>query len=295
MLLEKFVNMTEMGAERPLFLWYEDYKLLAAGILLNLEEVYNSIDKETETSKNIKQLIEILRSELPNEFMLAKHLMYVSSLFTGVSGAELEEQELISRYLLAVKKFYHLAQTSEHFADFRRRLKEKLSTEEQKAFDLKLFQHEGMMYCLEFYLSLYKAVQDAPSELEKRKYIESTEVNLGFGFVPGLWTDFNQDEALAKFIYSILDDDIRIKLTEAYFSAKLVIMKIHLNCDKQGNCQALYNDITLENVVSAFQEFIISLINVFEEKGVERLGSLFLKPYGDKVKLGEIKRQIVVS
>jgi hypothetical protein len=168
-----------------------------------------------------------------------------------------------------------------------------LSTEEQKAFDLKLFQHEGMMYCLEFYLSLYKAVQDAPSELEKRKYIESTEVNLGFGFVPGLWTDFNQDEALAKFIYSILDDDIRIKLTEAYFSAKLVIMKIQLNCDKQGKCEALYQGVTPTEVVSALKEFILVLIDIFLVKRIGELSSIFLKPYGERAALTEVKKQVL--
>ncbi|HLC70145.1 MAG TPA: hypothetical protein VJH75_03845 [Patescibacteria group bacterium] len=295
MLLEKFVEIAERGAERPLFLWYEDYKVLAMEIVPELEVVEKSIEEGTETSKNIKGLITALRSSTPNEFVLVKQLMYVSSLFAGEGQMGPEEQELVDRYLSAVKKFYHLAQTAEHFTESRNRLKEKLTPEEQEAYDLKLFQHEGMMYCLDFYLTMYKAIQDSPSEAGKRKYLESTDVNLGSGQVPSLWADFNQDESLTKFIYSILDDELRTKLTEAYFSAKLIIMKIRLNCDKQGKCEAVYQGVTLAQVISAFQRFILALIEVFVLKGIERLSSVFLKPYGDQPLLSEVKKQIMES
>ncbi len=66
-----------------------------------------------------------------------------------------------------------------------------------------------MMYCLEFYLAVYKAIQDTPTVAEKRTYIKSTHINLGFGSLPGLWHDFFRDESLNKFVYKILDDQAR--------------------------------------------------------------------------------------
>ncbi len=292
MLLEKFIAIAELGATRPLILWFKEYKNLAREIVLELGELSGTLDQDTDIAKHVQSLTNLLKEECPNEFLLAKHLMYVSSLFSSNEETEDVVRELVGRYLTAVKKFYHLAQLTENHAELRRRLKDKLSLEEQVAYDLKLFQHEGMSYCLEFYLTLYKAIQDAPNESEKRRYIESTDVNLGFGQVPGLWADFNQDEALTKFIYSILDDDIRTKLTEAYFGAKLVIMKIHLNCDKQGKCEAVYDKVTPNQVIGALQDFITALIESFVSKGIDKLSSAFLKPYGAQPLLSEVKNQL---
>jgi len=144
------------------------------------------------------------------------------------------------------------------------------------------------MYCLEYYLTIYKATQDVTTEGEKRWYIESQEIDLGFGNVPGLWTDFKQDEVLDKFIYKILDEDRRCRLTEAYFSAKIEVMKVKIQCDEQGNCEVSYKDVTVDEVVKSFRQLVKVLLDTFQEVGIEQLSSVFFKPYGKKPYIKDI-------
>lgn len=287
MLLEEVYKIAKKGAEKPLILWSEDYAEIAGSIIPELEEVGTSLEEGTEAKKNVKKLIELLKKKSPNELELAKSLSYISELFD--SSVPDENKELISKYVQACKSFYTIAQTYEFYNEKREKMKQQISAEEQKQFDLRLFKHEGMMYCLEYYLAIYKAIQDVKTEAEKRKFIESTEFNLGFGNVPGLWQDFSKDEVLGKFIYSILNDGIREKLTKAYFDCKLVLNKINLCCDKQGKCEAEYQGIAFSEVISEFRNLIVILLQTFQQIGIDHLSSIFFTPYGNKPLIQDIK------
>ncbi|MEK9130711.1 MAG: hypothetical protein AAB429_01195 [Patescibacteria group bacterium] len=129
-----------------------------------------------------------------------------------------------------------------------------------------------MTYCLEFYLALYKAVLDAPTESAKRALIEGAEINLGFGGVPGLLEDLKHDEVLTKFLYKILNPSTREQLTGEYYKLKIVVT----------------NEATIDVVVSAMKVFLHVLIAAFRSNGIERLASAFFKPYGDQPRLEEI-------
>ncbi|MFH1947362.1 MAG: hypothetical protein ABIJ23_04380 [Candidatus Magasanikbacteria bacterium] len=280
MILEKLLKIAQAGAEKPLNLWIDENRELIDGIISDLEEIEKELSENTAVLKNVKKLIKLLGDDSPNELELAKALLYVAELFG--SDFSTEDASLVQEYIKEVNKFYKKAQLSEFHRQSRQNLKKTLSIEEQKEHDLRLFNHEGMMYCLEYYLALYKAIDEATDERIKRKYIENMEVNLGFGDVPGLWNDFSRDEVLSKFIYNILDDINREKLTKAYFDAKVVVMGIKLYCDKEGNCSVEYGEVSLETLIQAFRELIVEILKTFELVGIKQLSSLFFKPYGNK-------------
>jgi len=271
MLLEDLCKIVKKGAERPLFLWLRDYNEISKKILPVLEKVVAGIEEKTNVRKNVEKLVKLLKQDNPNELELAKSLAYISELFDKENLPE--HAKLINNYVQDGMKFYSQAQTGEFHRLMREKVKKTLKSEAITKHDLVLFSHEGMMYCLEYYLAMYKAIQDAPTETEKRKFIDSVEVNLGFGNIPGLRIDFSRDEVLGKFIYSILDDKTRNILIKAYFGAKLIII----------------NKATLKQVISAFRDFINVLLGVFQTVGIDRLTSYFFTPYGKKPLIKDIK------
>jgi len=286
MLLEELNKLVVLGSKRPLFLWLDEYRKIAKGLAVELKQVAGSLPESTEVKKNVNKLVLLLESDNPNELDLAKNLSHVAELFSG--GIPSEHKDLINGYIRNVMKFINIAQAGEFSRQVREKLLTSLSDEEQKNYDRRLFEHEGMIYCLEFYLAIYKSIQDAPNESEKRKYIESNEINLGAGSLPGLWVDFSRDEVLGKFIYCILDEKIRTKLTQAYFETKNIMVKIEMNCDKQAVCSASYSEVDLKQILDSFREFIVILLKTFVEVGIERLSSFFFKPYGDKPLVNDV-------
>jgi len=223
------------------------------------------------TTTQVESLIIEFQKDQPSELELARSLSYIAQLFGDQVGKE--HAEMIKQYVADCLKFQAIGQTSEFFQDKRNNLKATLSAEEQVEHDKRLFANEGMMYCLEYYLTMYKSIQDAASADDKKRYIESPEVDLGFGMVPGLRTDFDRDEVLTKFIYSILNDKIREHLVVAYYSAKLAIAQ----------------KTEPDEVLSQFKILVQTLLDTFQKVDIERLASFFFTPYGDKPLIKDIK------
>jgi hypothetical protein len=280
MLLEELNKIIQRGAEKPLFLWQEEFKTISQPAIDGLKELLLELHQETEAGKNVQNLVGLLEQNSPNELKLAKALLYVSDLFREEMPSE--HQELINNYIQGGMKFYNNAQLSEFHRQTREKMKAALAPDKQREYDLRLFQHEGMMYCLEYYLAIYKSIVDAKTEAEKKRYIEDPTINLGFGDVLGLWIDFSRDEVLGKFIYAILDDEVRSNLSQAYFFAKMEIMKIKLVCWKKGGCQGDFQSTNLASMVEAFRRLIGSLLVEYQKIGVDRLSSFFFKSYGNK-------------
>lgn len=290
MLLQDLLQMAKLGADRPLNLWAEEFKKIKAKILPQLAEIEKDLSEGTEVKDNIAALIELLKEMSANELKIAQGLSYVAEVLK--EDSPLQNKEMINDYIQSVMKFISQAQTGEFSREARRKVLALLSPAQQKEHDLKLFKHEGMIYCLEYYLALYKAIQDAPTEAKKRQYIENDEINLGFGNVPGLWIDFSRDEVLAKFIYAILDDDLRNRLTKAYFNAKVKIMLIERQCDKQKNCLFNYQKVSLNEVMEAFRALLKDLLETFQSIGIDRLSSFSFTPYGNKPLISEALEKI---
>ncbi len=265
MILERLITLASRGAREPLLFWREAYKQTADEILPEVEEI--NLPNGTEARARLDRFIELLKDASPNEFALAQSLVDLSSVFLG---SEVNEQ--ITTYFETTRAFYNRAQTAELFRREREQLLGTLSPEQQIAQDVKLFQNEGMTYCLEFYLALYKAILDAPTDEAKRVLIREPMINLGFGGVPGLLADLAHDELLSKFIYKILADLRRDPLTSAYYGLKLSVSEY----------------TSVQDVILAMKGFLNVLLKAFQEVGITNLQSDFFKPYGQKPKLSEI-------
>jgi len=266
MILDGLLKVTSLGARQPLELWRDDFIKTAPSLVKALIKIHESLENDTDVKKEIKELIEILKGEHPDEFLLADHLLQLSAVFLNNTSAN--KQGVIQAYFETSKVFHKRAQMAWLHKQQREKIKQSLNQQEQEKYDLRLFKGEGMMYILEFYLAVYKAIIDAPSEEERRSFIESPEINLGFGGVPGLLKDLQNDEALEKFISKILDDEIRIKLICGYYD-----FKSRLDSD----------------IIEGLKDFLNGLLLVFQEVGIEQLASAFFKPFGDKPHLSEIK------
>lgn len=290
MLINDLYTIVRLGSEKPLFLWLEKFHELVPGIINQLEKIVLELTDETDIKNNINILIGLLKENEPNELELAQAFSHIADLFH--ENIPIEYQDLINDYICSVMKFISLAQASEFSNQARHKLLNTLSKDDQQKYDKKLFAHEGMLYCLEYYLAIYKAIQESSTETEARKYLENVEINLGFGNIPGLWIDFSRDEVLKKFIYAILNDDLRRRLTTAYFNTKLAIMKIRMNCDEKSNCKKDYQDVSLEEINRAFKKLILELLETFSLIGIDRLASFFFKPYGNKPLISEVINQI---
>lgn len=271
MILEDLYKIVAKGAKEPLSFWLNDYQKISKEILPQLEEIEPTIAKKTIAKTNLQQLIELLKKEKPNALELAKLLSYVATIFTAQPPQK--NRELINQYIQDCFAFQKISQQEEFYQQKRDSLKKTLSLEQQQEYDQRLFKHEGMIYCLEFYLQLYKAIQDADSEEHKWHYINSAEIDFGTGKLPGLKEDFKNDESLQKFIYYILNDDVRNKLTKEYFFANINIL----------------NGTSLKEIISAFKNFITVLCEAFEKIGINQLASFFFTPYGHQPLIKDIK------
>lgn len=271
MILQDLYTIVQKGAKEPLAFWLSDFQKISRKVLPQLKEIGLTIAEKTTAKENLQQLIKLLEQERPNALALAKLLSYVASIFSAHPPTE--NRELINQYIQDCLAFQKIAQQEEFYEQKRAGLKKTMSLEQQQQYDKRLFNHEGMIYCLEFYLQLYKAIQDASTPEQKWHYVNSTEVNFGTGNLSGLKEDFKNDEVLQKFIYYILDDNIRDILTKKYFFAKILML----------------NSSSLEEIISTFKDFITVLLQAFEKVSINQLASFFFTPYGRQPLIKNIK------
>lgn len=289
MLLVDLQELTKLGVQKPLSMWLPEYQARRRDLAGALATVAEGIEAGTGVRENIERLVEIFKTDQPNEYELSRLILHTAEFFKEqVDTLSTEDQKMVFTFISDSKKFYDRAQTAEFLGREREKIKTTMPVDQQIVHDRRLFELEGMMYCLEYYLTLYKAIFDAPNESAKRKVIESTEIDCGYGEIPGLWIDFDKDEVLQKFILKILDNDLRQDLETAYYTTKEKVAKIKMICDKQGVCSVVYESVTLDEVIAAFKELIKVFITAFQKVGIEQLSSYFLTPFGKNTKLSEI-------
>jgi hypothetical protein len=294
MILDHLLEIAQKGTKQPLDLWWNDVKETTTNKLIpDLEKVEAKIVENTRAKTNMQELLAILKQERPNELDLAKQMSYVAEVFLEHPEKATEQtKQKVHEYVQEVKGMYSIAQSSQFHYESRQKLKSTMDENSQKEYDLKLLKHEGMIYCLEYYLALYKAIQDAPDEQAKRRYVESNQINLGFGDLPGLWPDFNKDEVLGKFIYLVLNDQVRNKMVAGYFDTKDVVMSIKMNCDKREVCEADYSNTDISQVVESFKQLILIIMDAYLVVGVDHLASVFFSPYGNKPAIKDVKKML---
>jgi len=282
MLLAELYKMSRLGSEKPLVFWLPEYNRIRTKAGAQLETIYSQLH-ETKAKQKIKRLIDLLSQETPDEFNLSESLMDLVEIIekNKISSVELSEPE--NKFIQTTKDFSKLAKLKKILNQKNQQLKHRLSKEKRDQYDLRLLQNEGEIYCLEYYLELYKNIISLQNPSDKKRFFEAEEVATSSGNFPGLWTDFNHLDVLEKFIYPILDDDLREKLTLAYFEIRNKILKI------KTNETFTYQECSLEEAIESLKQLIVIFFEAFQSKGIEKLSSRLLAPYGKEPRISDIK------
>ncbi|MFH1089266.1 MAG: hypothetical protein V1716_02475 [Candidatus Uhrbacteria bacterium] len=281
MLLAELYKLSRLGAEKPLSFWLPEYNRIRTTAAAQLQTIASQLH-ETKTKQKIKKLIGLLSQKDPNEFELTESLMTLAEIIEK-EKTPTKLSDLEKKFIQTTKNFSKLAKLKKNFAEKNKKLVNNLSKGQCDQYDLRLLQNEGMMYCLEYYLVLYKTLTETPDPVNKKKIFENQEINIDSADLPGLWVDFNGLEVLEKIIYPVLDDELREKLTAAYFEARNKILKI------KTNETFTYQDCSLEEAIENLKKLIIIFFEAFQTKGIEKLSSRLLTPYGKQPRISDIK------
>lgn len=279
-------DLTTLGASRPLRYWTADWERLAPALAEALGPIVATLEDGTAAKKNANALLATLSEKQPDEYLLSAEIQRISDVLRPLAIGP--QKQRIASFLSASNAFFQRAKLASFHAKDRIMIKKRLDESAQTAFDRRLFEREGMTYILEYYLAVYKAIQDAPTLAERRKFLECASINLGYGGAPGILLDVERNEALEKFVEKIIDDSIRSDLDRAFYEFRPVCQRAHLVCANANDCRADFADTSVEQIVSAFKAFLESLIAAFGRVGIERLSSVFFKPYGENPRLTDI-------
>jgi hypothetical protein len=268
MLIDQLNRFLEETSFLPSSFWVYKYYLAKKSFEYQLTNIIKHVNQKTKSSKDLKNLINAFKKEDLNEYELAQLFQAISGIFqkSNIQDEKIESFQKLSQ------GFIQRAKTNAYYKEIREDLVKSLPEQTQNEHDSKLFQNEGIGYCLEYYLSVYKQLEEIATEDEKQIFINSNEINLGFGKLPGLKQDSVDDESLIKFIYLILDSESRDELIEAYYKYKIVIHK----------------ETNSKKTEEALKRYILSLLRRFKKQGVKKLTSTFLIPYGKKPQLTKL-------
>jgi hypothetical protein len=271
MLLRDLHALAQQGAKHPFEFWHEAFAQSRDKILHDLQALETRLPAGTRTFILIHSLVFVFTEEQPEEWELAEAFAGIAQVFFHQTPQG--HQELIEIFTKETQAFLQEARVRHLFAKQRGTLKERLSPEEQKAFDHRLFAKDGMMFCLEFYLSLYKSIQDTTTQEQRQSFIDCPTVNLGYGGVPGLRADILSNEPLEKFFFLILDDCMRLRLWRAFFDLRDVLAR----------------SASYEEIMSDFRLFLQTLMQAYLDMDIDRLTSDLVVPYGHRPLISSIK------
>lgn len=275
MLLEDLYILAKYIGAVPVSLWLEDYQRQSSALTKKLEVVLSTVERGSSAYTTVQDLVDVLQQSTPDETRLVHCLQNIAVLF---NEQDKDNAELVLHYLESCQRFSKRVQTERQFMKLRNTLKNDLSIEEQLEYNKRLYLNEGMEYCLEYHLLVYRHLQDMNSEVDQRIFICQPEINIGSGNLPGLKADFMNDEVLEKFIYKILNDTERAELTKAYFFAKIMIIQAET--------------VPINEVLKAFKKFIHCQLKSFQLMGINHLSSGFFQPYGLKPLIDDVAKQL---
>lgn len=240
-------------SELPSSFWTYDYYMVKDFLATDIEKVAQKFPKDNKTKsyKNLQQLISVMKNESLDEAKLACGLNDLSQIFviSKIENEKLEKFKTLSQKFLQRAEFFEGYQKT-------RAIYTKKTPEEQRKHDQELFNNVAIInYCLEYYLSIYKALTNLKTEKEKLNFLNSKKVDFGFGELIGLKEDLAIDESLTKLILNILDDKVRTELLNEYYILK-------------NATRAVTNANRIEN---ALKSYISTLLKYFDQFGVEYL------------------------
>lgn len=268
MFIDQLILFLEEASQLPIELWWHNFLMTKPAFKDELISAGLGIEESDPMAEKLNSFLTLLDNDDPDERELAEGFKNLGEIFkaSGIVNDKIKlYQDLSFKFLKRVEKELQYLERNEQY-------KKETSEEEQKAFDERLFQNEGLNYCLLYYLTYYKTLFDLKTIEEKSAFILKKEVNLGFGGLPGIRLDFAADESLDKFILLILDDETRKYLLREYYLCKQVILRAR----------------TVEEVEYSLYEFIYALLSVFEKHGVKNASNGFFAPYGKSVPVQQV-------
>ncbi len=286
MLLDNFLAIAELGAEKPIHLSEDKFRAQVEVIIPQLEKIIEATEPETEVYGRLIKLKEELAQVEFDDYALAKIFMGIASVF--LENTPLEKQGVVNNFRRSLDRFYKRSQMFETFSKKRETVSRNLTDEQILNHDQNLSKTIGMMYVLEYLLIMHKAIEENQDDTGKMLYVTSREVRMDAGTFPGLWFDFNSDEILSAFILDLLNDKIREELVSTFYDTKSVFQQISVECNMEGQCSAQYNPSDVDRLVGQLKTFIQKIIQVYLSIGIENLTSVFLSPYGEKTKLVDL-------
>lgn len=268
MLIDQFILFLAEASQFPQVIWEHNYRMARKSFLADLVSIQTKLNQKVISAKKFADFIDFLGVVDFSERQLAEGFFSLGEILnaSGVKDPRVEEyQRLAERFLKRVLG-------EERFANVRANLKKSLSSEEQQEYDTRLFQNEGLSYCLLYYLTFYKTLTGLESTKEKNAFILKPEINLGFGSLPGIKADFMANESLEKFIILILDDQTRTILLRDYYTCKQVIVKTR-------------NYVEVE---CAVHEFLYWLLLAFDTHDIMLAANAFFAPYGNDATIKKV-------
>lgn len=285
MLLQELSKIAHYGAQKPLAMWMPEYERIRSIFVLQAGAISAELHN-TQTHQLWEQFLQQMQLPTPQESQVAQALQQIVDILNATPAHETQPPTLLT-FTHDTWQFATLARKTAVFAEKRDALKKTLTVDQQQANDLRLFQGEGMWYCLEYYLEFYKRLKEATAFEEKRMLIEPKEVTLGVMKLPGLWQDFFDYEELDKFIYLILNDALRTELTAAYFDTRNTLMAMRVST--QPDALFCYNEVTVGELVQSLKRLIVVMFDAFQTVGVHQLTSRAFTPYGFQPMIADIK------
>lgn len=273
MFVEVVHKLVHRGARWPLSFWPDEYERLKERLLEEIPLV------ESTQLDSLAQLVSqpsLREAELADQFhQLVPFIGEEGSFYLQAFGcAGLKED---------TRQFLTLARLTEIFEKKRSNLKRSLSLQQQREEDVRLFaEYEGNMYCLEYYLMIYKLLRDTHDPKRQRYFFEEKEVDTGEAEIPGLWTDLSDLSVLEKFIYRIFDEEIRRDAAEAYFSFRSKAMDIRPSWNHP------YGSYSIEEILFEMKLFLKRLIDLYIRLGIPELESYFFTSFGKHLVLSQI-------
>lgn len=269
MFLLQLNSFLQQAGTAPSFFWEYQYFLARKSFAQQLERIADQVQAQNSKEyENVQRAIHVFQKDACDETELANVFGGLADVFV-TAGLK---NEHLQRFQELTDIFVKRVQRDQVFADKRTGLRASQSADEQQALTHRLFCNEGISYCMEFYLAVYKQLSDLPDETGKMQFLQAKEIDLGHGTLPGLHHDLTTDESLTKFILLILDDTARDRLVRSYYKFKLSVHE--------------QTSATVQE--ESLREFLIELLVQFQQQGIHQLTSNFLQPYGNKPFIDEL-------
>ncbi|MBI5134610.1 hypothetical protein HZA86_00015 [Candidatus Uhrbacteria bacterium] len=260
MLIEHLIVFLEEASQYPYFLWRANYSMARKTFLRDVQAIYATIDPRSQSGKTIASLVVLLQQPQPNESALAEGLTAFGNLFAGPQKSD----PRLTQYQQLCAAFVKRVRMEESRARMREQMRHDRTLEEQQAYDTRLFTTEGLGICLLYFLMYYKMLRDCSTLEQKQALVLQQHINMGSGTLPNLKEVFAQDEILDKFIWRILNDDVREALTREYYWCKQIVL----------------NAADYRAIEAGLYDFNYALLSAFIPYGPMNASDYFIAPYG---------------